>query len=407
MHFSLSCLFAILPVATAYAQELVGQTVYDLAAYGYVLMDDINTPLLHHVATGESYDLRVLALNPDHNFDGPSSKARTKAYSSNEFERAESAPEWSAFISDRVQALKNAHGYLIRLNTEWGEYDFSKNRFPIKLRMTKQAWNSSSTFHCAGTYKLEKRRFGKEYRTACLTASNLNAYDPFLQYFPVQDVSMARTIKEHSSSFSIYALAEPAGKYQLLRGNEIRYMPLETFVASGIQPVKITGLILVSYQGKKIIAASRIASEPLGLPARLGKKSNPDRDQDTASEEKPPGAARMAVPSDWKMVTGTAQTSFYADALSVKREGGVVLIRQMSDSKDADSTGCRSFVGVYSHNCNRRTSRLVSLKGYNQAMGQGGVVSDSATPEDLGLIQAGTVGEAMFNFACNAPVIKP
>lgn len=403
----LACLCSTVTLRAAHGQELVGQTIHDLAAYGYVLMDDINTPLLHHVATGAPYDLRVLAASSDNmDPDSPSSKARRKAYSRDEFERAEAAAEWGSFIHDRIQMLKNARGYVIMLRASWGEYDFASNRLPVKLRMVREAWSSSSSFHCFGAYGVSSHRYGRDFRTACLTASNLNANAPFLQYFPIQDMSLARAIRQSAPDYKVYALAEPAGKYQLTRGKEIQYMPLETYVASGFQPVKITGLVLTTFNGRKILAISTMSGDPLGATASPGKAASGTMNEAAAPAQRAPVTAPAAVAGGWKIVAQNGGTTFYADPSSIKREGGVVLIRQMLDLSEADAMGRRSFVEMFSYNCNKRTSRLVSMKGYNQSMGQGGVLSDLASPEDFGQVGPGTVTEAMFNFACNAPVPK-
>jgi len=404
--FCLGCLFAAAGVKTTHAQELAAQTIHDLASYGYVLMDDINTPLLHHVATGTPYDPRVLAAIKDGwgDSNSPSGTMRMKASSRDEFQRAEVAGEWGSFIHDRVQALKNAQGYLISLVTDWGEFDFARNRYPIKLRMLHRS--PHATFHCLGAYGVENHRYGQDLRTACLTAVNLNANAPFLQYFPLQDLALAREIRKIPGDYRIYALAEPAGKYQLTRGKEIQYMPLDTFVASGIQPVKITGLVLTTLDGRKILAISRMSSEPLGTTASPAATANGAMDNGAAPAQKAGVTARATASAEWKMLAQNSETTFYADPSSIKREGGVVLIRQMLDSSEADAKGRRSFVEIFSYDCNKRTHRLVSMKGYNQSMGRGGVLSDMATPEDFGLVKAGSIAEAMFNFACNAPVPK-
>jgi hypothetical protein len=410
--FCLACLFAVVGAKTTHAQELVGQTIHDLAAYGYVLMDDINTPLLHHVATGAPYELFTLAASLDGmGSDEVQTKTRSKASSKSEFERFEAASEWENFILDRVHSLKNSQGYVIELNTSWGEYDFAKSRMPVQLEMIRitmlhKVWRPSSTFHCHGTYKREILRYGSEFRTACLTAANLNAGDPFLQYFPLQDIALARAIRQSPWEYRIYALAKAAGKYQLTRGKEIRYVPLETYVASGIQPVKITGLVLTRRQGRKILAVSSMSSEPLGAPASPIDPANGGMNNGMVTAPSAATTARGTVSGEWKMLTQDNGTTFYADPSSIKREGGVVLIRQMLDLSEADDSGHRSFVKIFSYACNKRTYRLVSMKGYNQPLGWGGVLSDLATPQDFGSIKPGTIAEVQFNFACNAPVPK-
>ena len=405
--FCLGCLFAAAGIKTTQAQELAGQTIHDLAAYGYVLMDDINTPLLHHVATGAPYDARVLAataitLGPD----SPSRNVQINANSRDEFERADAAAEWGSFIQGRVQRLKNAQGYVILLNTNWGEFDFVTSRFPVELQMVRRALRSNSTFHCVGAHRLENHRYGRDFRTACLTAANLNSKTPFLQYFPLLDLALARAISENPYRYEIYALAEPAGKYQLTRGKEIQYVPLETYVASGIQPVKITGLVLTMRQGQKILSISRMNNESLGAPARQAGNANGAMYTDAAPAQKAAVTARTTASIDWKMVAQSSDTTFYVDPSSIKREGSVVLIRQMFDSSEPDAKGRRSFVEIFSYDCNKRTTRLVSMQGYSQPLGRGGVLSDLATPQGLDAIKPGSIGEVQFNFACNAPVPK-
>lgn len=407
--FYLGWLLAAAGIKTTQAQELAGKTIHDLAAYGYVLMDDINTPLLHHVATGAPYDSRVLAataitLGPD----SPSRNVQINANSRNEFERADATAEWESFIQGRVQRLKNAQGYVILLDTNWGEFDFVTSRFPVELKMVRQAWRSNSTFHCVGAHNMENYRYGRDFRTACMTAANLNSKTPFLQYFPLLDLGLARAIKGNPYQYEIYALAEPAGKYQLTRGREIQYVPLETYVASGIQPVKITGLVLTMRQGQKILSISRMNNEPLGAPARQAGNANGAMHSVAEPAQKAAVTARAtaSASADWKMVAQSSDATFYVDPSSIKREGSVVLIRQMFDSSEPDAKGRRSVVEIFSYDCNKRTTRLVSMKGYSQPLGTGGVLSDLATPRFLDAIKPGSIGEVQFNFACNAPVPK-
>lgn len=400
--FCLGSMLATAGIKTTQAQELAGKTIHDLAAYGYVLMDDINTPLLHHVATGAPYDSRVMAataitLGPD----SPSRNIQINANSRDEFERADAAAEWGRFIQDRFQKLKNAQGYVILLNTRWGEFDFGTNRFPVKLEMVRRGWSSNSTFHCMGAYSQENNRYGRDFRTACLTAANLNLNTPFLQYFPLLDLSLARAIRGNPYQYQIYALAEPTGKYQLTRGREIQYVPLETYVASGIQPVKITALVLTTLQGQKILAISRTNNELLGSAARQAGNDNGAIHSGAVPAQNAAVTARTTVSADWKRVAQNRDATFYADPSSIKREGALVLIRQMFDPSEPDAKGRRSFVEIVSYDCNKRTTRLVSMKGYSQPSGRGGVLTDLATPQDLDAIKPGSIAEVQFNFACN------
>jgi hypothetical protein len=361
--------------------------------------------LLHHVATGASYDLDVLARGDLHTgVRKPEGELRARVTGHDQFERAEAMPKWGAFIDQRVQALQNLKKYLIPLWTNWGEYELAPSRFHIKLRMDKLAsFGSAQSYHCAGTYKKEKNNF----LTACVTAVNLNGKDPFLNYFPIQDTGFARHLSKYSGKYKVWAVAEPAGKYRILRGNEIRYMPLDIYAASGIQPVRITELILADAYDGRIFAVSKSNDDATGTPLPATETA---ADGKIRVIEEPPfptiPSPVESTPSDgqtgWRVIARDPAGIFYADTNSVKRKDGLVSVRMLIDFTEPGSTGTRSDVGLYEYNCNKRTSRRLAFKKYSSNMGEGAVTAESSEPFDFGFVQKKTNSELMFNFACNA-----
>lgn len=386
-------MLAMMSICSAvWAQDSPPRRLKDFESLGYVLMDDVTTPLIHHVETGESYDLLALAKGQaDGLVEFPQPSLRSKASSRNEFERAEANPAWSTFVFDRVRALRNARGYLIPLRVNWGEYDFSLHRFPVELRMVKTVWKSSASYHCAGSYR---QRSKYEYLTACLTAASLNNKDPFVQFFPISDLTLARQVRESLMGVRVFALAEPEGAYRVLRGAEVRYDAYPAYVATGMQPVRISGLILTDHNSDRVYALAKnpnVSSSP----------SPATRDERTAGNQDAAVPLRLP-PNSWRMLFRDSNTTLYTDAGSAKREGPVVVVREMTDYKAATEDGYRSTVAIYSYNCNMRTAKLMAIKSYTGSMGEGAVVTDSATPRDYGTVDPGTRGEIMFNFACNA-----
>jgi hypothetical protein len=111
--------------------------------------------------------------------------------------------------------------------------------------------------------------------------------------------------------------------------------------------------------------------------------------------------------SKWKLISQSKDGRNYSDAASVRREGPTVVVRQMIDYREGFTSDFRSVIGFYAYNCNRRTMKLLSVKSYKGSMGEGALFEESTEPTDLGSPAAGNVGEANFNFACNANPVNP
>lgn len=398
----------------------------ELQASGYTLMDDLSTPLLHHVATGAKYDLHILAQGEHVDGFGIPDDVRRKAASKNEFERADVEAVWAGVVAQRVQQLKNSKGYLVALESNWKEYDFGTRRYGVELHMAKHAWRSKSSFHCAGAYSQIGRN---EYATACLTATDLNNGAASLQYFTFLDVALARRVKESPGNFRVYAIAQPSGSYQTTKGREISYVPLETFTASGVQPVKISNLMLVERNGGAILAYAQGFSEGAASRAATssgssGAVSAPASSVPAARAQVQPQAqaqapAQLPVPSPglsnaasatlqamapgpkWRRIGGAAPV-FYSDMDSVRRVGDVVVVRELADFSGPQAGAYQSVVRTLAYHCAKRTVRQMSVKSYSDRHAAGAVVSDDANPIDLAPFKPNTVGEASFNFACNA-----
>lgn len=371
-----------LPAVTL-AQAISAPNMDELRRQGYVLMDDISTPLLHHVATGQPYDLRTLAHG-----DGSSGlmrvehPARRDARSDDEFQRAAVAPAWGAFIDERVRELREARGYLVQLGHTWGEYDFSHQRFPVRLRMNKHAWRGGTSHHCGGAYGRAGR---SEYRTACLVSAELNKFVAPLSVFPLADVELARQIKQGKVPVAIFAVAEPAGPYKLLKGNELRYMPdLSITAASGVQPVLITDLLLVEARAEAgpILAVYHVAdSRRRPAPA-------------------PNAPAATAADARWQPLGRDPAAATFADTRAARRNGAVVVAPMLVDFNKPMPGGLRSTVGLYTFDCAQRRVRQLDLKGFAEPMGKGGLLEQDASPRELPLAKGSNL-ELMLNHACN------
>lgn len=392
---SLAAAFLLLGSHHAGAQVSYPMTMADYEAQGYVMMDDITTPLLHHVFTGEHYDLRTLAVGERYSsIERSHQDLRIKANSNNEFERLDAIVDWSFIVQERLQRLRNARGYLIPLRSNLGEYDFTNQRFPVELRMVKSAPRSSSSYHCAGAYELRAKN---EYWSACLSANNLNENEKFVRYFPLPDLVLARQIRENKSSYRIFALAEPVGKYRKLQGNEIRYQHSSIYAAAGLLPVNITGLLLTNADGTRIFA-SAIKQRDTEPKNEVSSPSNPISKMAAVAADSRTGGNDQA----WKLVIQEKGSSFYTDTVSIRRIGPNVHTRELADYPAGTMNGYNSTIGQYTYNCNRRTVTRTSLKSFEGNMGNGALHAESTSPQDFGVVRPGSNSEAMFNFACNA-----
>ena len=379
----LACAASIFQVAPAIAQGVLPNTLNELQATGYTLMDDLNTPLLHHVITGENYDLRVLAHGDSS--DGVrmyGGLMRAQFDSGNEFERANVQATWNSEIARRIQTLRDHNNFLIPLQADWKQYDFATKRYAIDLYMNRRGAGATYSMHCAGALRrLNKREIG----TACLASSELNAHVPFLQSFPIDDLGVARQLKDTPGNYRIFALAEPAGKYQIQHGNTVQYMADSIYVGLGIQPVKITNLIL--------------AERPSGVIRAYAKAF-----QTNITANVPPvgSVSGVAQPGPkWRQIS-SLNPSIYVDLDSLHRDGDTVVVSQLTDFSIARPEGFQSLVETLSYNCAMRSSQQISLRIFNGGHGGGVMLGSSNELHNPVPIQVGTVGETLLNFVCNA-----
>ena len=365
------------------AQAISAPSMDALRQQGYVLMDDISLPLLHHVQTGAPYDLRVLAegdgsaaiMRADH-------KSRPRARSDDEFDRAAAAASWGAFIEERVAELRAAKGYLVELDYRWGEYDFVHHRFPVKLSMNKHAWRGGNNHFCGGAYQ----RAGRELRTACVVSPELNKFAAPLSVFPLADTELARQIKQHNIRVAIFAVVEPVGPYKVLKGKEIRYMSSDMGVvaAGGVQPVLITDLLLVDgvADAGPILAVSHVADSR--------------RRPDPAATAMP----RQQAQQRWQELVRDQFGAVYVEQGAARREGAVVFAPMLMDFARPPAGALRSSVGLYAFNCAERAVRQLDLKGFDAPMGEGAMLDHDPAPRALP-VSSGSNLERMLNHACN------
>ncbi|CAN7442454.1 surface-adhesin E family protein [Massilia sp. LjRoot122] len=388
---TIAVLLALGLAGLAHAQETAPRHLADLEANGVVFMDDINTPLLHHAATGTAYNPRVLARGDEHTkVPRPEGRLRDRLHEQDEFVRQEAMPLWQTFLDGRIAVLRQARAYLIPVNVRWMDYDFARARFPIALEMNKRAsLNAGPTYHCAGAFDVGPQR---SFKTACLHAVNEDQNDAFLRSFPVEDHVLARRLRQERDKYLMFAVAEPAGKYRVLRGNEIRYMPLEIYAAAGYQPVRITQLVLATPEGEVIAVARKNSTLPRAEPA-----ARPVRSDGGAAAPASPTA-----PPGWTLVGQDATSALYADPDSVRREGAIVMLRTLTDLGEQAGIGMKSAVSLYESDCGRRTTRLLRHKGFAGRFGKGGVFAEALEPQPAMAIVVGSIGESLFNYACNA-----
>lgn len=365
------------------AQAISAPNMDALRRQGYVLLDDISMPLLHHVQTGAPYNLRVLAEG-----DGSAGimraehKSRPRARSDDEFDRAAAAASWGAFIEERAAELRAAKGYLVELDYRWGEYDFVHHRFPVKLSMNKHAWRGGNNHFCGGAYQ----RAGRELRTACVVSPELNKFAAPLSVFPLADTELARQIKQHNIRVAIFAVVEPVGPYKILKGKEIRYMSSDMGVvaAGGVQPVLITDLLLVDGVADTgpILAVSHVADSR--------------RRPDPVANARPGQQAQKR----WQELARDQFGAVFVEQGAARREGTVVFAPMLMDFARPPAGALRSSVGLYAFDCAERAVRQLDLKGFDAPMGEGAMLDHDAAPRALP-VSSGSNLERMLNHACN------
>lgn len=402
----LPCLCTMLAAGPAVAGE--PDNLKELSALGAVIMDYVSTPLLHHVATGTPYDISVLAgrSQDDHaNVDRPQPELRSKVLNRNEFIREEAVPQWTRYVQGRIAEIGAARSYVIPLQVSWQEYDFSRKRYNIAWHMNRlSSLNGGPSYHCAGAFAVTPKR---ELRTACLHAVNEDEHDPFLQSFPIDNMVLARDVREKTFLFRVYAVAEPAGPYKVLKGTEIRYMPLQIYAAAGFQPVRITRLLLTNSNNGDIYEIStRPGAAPWGTQATAGTGTGSLAIRSDAAPTGQPGTG-PAAPAGWQFLLHDQADDVYVDAGSIKRNGAIVIMRVLLNYGASASQAAHSRIVLYENDCAHRTSRELLTKRFAEADGKGIVVAERAAGQSSQPalpVLAETIGETLYNFSCNAAV---
>lgn len=377
----------------AAAQSSPPRHLSEFEAAGYVFMDDVNTPLLHHAATRSAYDLRVLANGDGRNtVSRPELELRRKLESSDEFVRAEVLPAWQVVVAERIVKLRGARGYLIPMQVNWGEYDFARAGFALNLAMNTRASARGASYHCAGAFAPAD---GRSTMTACLHAVNEDTADPFLRFFPVEDQALARKLRHTRDQYMLFAVAEKAGEYRDVRTKRKPSTPLGMYKVAGFQPVRITQLIMAKPEGDILLSAQ--SQQPAIQPMAAQSSAGQDARAPFAPASGPgPGWARIAQ-------DGTA--TVYVQEDSVRRQGNLVLMRALVDFGNVQQSGARSWLAVYESHCDQRRLRTVQLKRFAETLGQGTPMSVEDPAEVPSVPQKDTFGDRILAHACATPTV--
>lgn len=376
----------IAPLASvncAAAQTPTPRHLSEFETAGYVFMDDVNTPLLHHAATRSGYDLRVLA-----NGDGrtevhrPEMELRRKLDSSDEFVRAEVLPAWQSVVAERIVKLRGARGYLIPMQVSWGDYDFARAGYAVNLAMNTRASARGASYHCAGAFAPAD---GRSTLTACLHAVNEDTADPFLRFFPVEDQVLARTLRHTRNQYMLFAVAEKEGEYRDVRTKRKPSTALGMHKVAGFQPVRITQLVIAKPEGDILLVAQSRQHATSPMAARG------------------PSAPAAGPGPGWTSIAQDEGATLYVREDSVRRQGKVVLMRALVDFNKVQQSGARSWLAVYEGDCDKRSLRTVQLKRFGEALAQGAPMSVEDPAEVPSVPQKDTFGERILARACATP----
>ena len=396
MHDSKLLRYLLLPLTLltlsntpAQAQAVISSIPY-LESIGYAHMDDINTTLLHHVATGVSYDLRALAEGePGSWVPRPEDDVRKKSRHQNEFIRHEAEAEWQAFIDSRINTMKSARGYLIPLETRWNEYDFKTARYAASLQLVKEK------LHCAGAYQYDKNR---KFLTSCMAITPMGPGLGKTNSFPM-DEQLARAVKNNPGRYRVYAVAEPHGSFNVIKDKKISYPPFfRTYTVSGVQPVSIVNMLLVNTSHGEIHALA--LPEPRLLTSNLEATQN----KPAASGKPNVSAPQSLIRTRWMRYASNNYASFYMDFDSIRRKDNEVTVKDMADFTSAESDGSTSTLGTYVYHCANRTVARQNLARYRGHHAQGEAMDTAPTLPSVDNVPAGSIMEIAMNILCNQPL---
>lgn len=233
------------------------QNVMQLEPEGYVALNKITTPLLYPVHTGKPYNTKFLLSIGRENLPPDLRKLQPDLEDINEFRVHALLQQFEPYLNGRMEALRNAKGYLVPLQAKLGEYDFQRRRFPLSLDMMVTKPKSPDSYHCAGAYD----EFRNTRLSACVSATNWNNQNKAFQFLAIDDMQQAEHIKRQllNKQAGFYFLMQNDGRFRVVDNAKMKYGGfMEPTLASGVLPARVIGLLLVDHTNSAIILAGEM-----------------------------------------------------------------------------------------------------------------------------------------------------
>jgi hypothetical protein len=225
---------------------------------GYVTLNKITTPLLYPVNSGKPYNAKFLLSIGRDNLPPDLRQLQPGLSDVNEFRVHALLQQFEPYLTGRMDALRNAKGYLVPLKAKLGEYDFQRHRFPLTLNMLVTKPKSPDSYHCAGAYD----EFRNTRLSACVSATNWNNQNKAFQYLAIDNLQQAEQIKRQllNDQAGLYFLMQTDGRFRVVDNTKMKYGGfMEPTLASGVQPARVIGLLLVDHATNAILLSGEMA----------------------------------------------------------------------------------------------------------------------------------------------------
>ena len=253
----LACAFGLLAVGTPPALAQGAATantqpsnISELVAKAYPVMDSLGTLLLYQLRTGKHLDtLPLLASLGSDLPDNVRLRYQRYLHATDAAERLATLQDLEFELSDRLNALSRASGYLAPLATHFDAFDAAQGRLPLRDSMDVNGESGRADYQCAGIVP-------GAVASACVSVANLDANDPVFQYIPLNSAQIAGQLAGafQAGALLFYAQLLPTAAYQGPSG-----LPADIAAkgVTGSQPTRIATIYLVDKASGKILTSGQ------------------------------------------------------------------------------------------------------------------------------------------------------
>ena len=290
-------------------------------------MGRLSASLLYPALTGKPYDAKLVVSRNRADFPRTLNAKINDLNASDEFTAHAALTLFQPMLDSRIEEIKSAKGYVVPLNVNIGEYDFTAHHFPMTIQMITDDPKSEKTYTCGWEFN----RVGRLNLGACVGAKNWTKNDAAFQYLAMNE-AQGQELKSRfkAGALAFYFLMEPTGKFQIVTDPKLRYRSDQAFAAinvAGLQEANVLEFIIADKaSGDILIAGPMPGAKPAGTknaPAAStsGTKSGPagaepvnaNANPLNANPSGPASPPSAGAPADGTVAAGSIQAGMPSD----------------------------------------------------------------------------------------------